>query len=106
LTGTIFHDRVSYVIRSEEETTVAKIVSKAFQLRKQLELKEGRRVPLVEVAEKAGVERKALARLEAGETERYDGDFIARLCKFYGVGVAEILEYDPSDIKIPSLAAA
>jgi transcriptional regulator with XRE-family HTH domain len=75
---------------------VAKIVSKAFQLRKQLELREGRRVPLVEVAEKAGVERKALARLEAGDTERYDGDFIARLCTFYGVGVGDILEYDPN----------
>lgn len=75
---------------------MAKIVSKAFQLRKQLELREGRRIPLVEIAEKAGVERKALARLEAGDTERYDGDFIARLCKFYEVGVGDILEYDPS----------
>lgn len=84
---------------------MAKIVSKAFQLRKQLELKEGRRVPLVEVAEKAGVERKALARLEAGDTERYDGDFIARLCTFYGVGVDGILEYDPSDILTPGYAA-
>jgi transcriptional regulator with XRE-family HTH domain len=84
---------------------VAKIVSRAFQLRKQLELREGRRVPLVEVAEKAGVERKALARLEAGDTERYDGDFIARLCKFYGVGVEGILEYDPSDIQMPGHAA-
>lgn len=84
---------------------MAKIVSKAFQLRKQLELREGRRVPLVEVAEKAGVERKALARLEAGDTERYDGDFIARLCKFYGVGVEGILEYDPSDIQMPGHAA-
>lgn len=85
---------------------MAKIISKAFQLRKQLELREGRRVPLVEVAEKAGVERKALARLEAGDTERYDGDFIARLCKFYEVGVDGILEYDPSDIRTPDLIAA
>ncbi len=36
---------------------MAKIISKAFQLRKQLELREGRRVPLVEVAEKAGVSK-------------------------------------------------
>lgn len=84
---------------------MAKLVSKAFQLRKRLELKEGRRVPLVEVAEKAGVERKALARLEAGETERYDGDFIARLCKFYRVGVGDILEYDPNMITAVPMAA-
>jgi DNA-binding Xre family transcriptional regulator len=82
---------------------MARIVSKAFQLRKRYELKEGRRVPLVEVAEKAGVERKALARLEKGETERFDGDFLARLCKFYDVGIGELLEYDPNGILAPSL---
>ena len=81
-----------------------KIRSKAFQLRKQLELREGRRVPLVEVAESAGVERKALARLESGETVRFDGDFLARLCKFYGVGVGDILEYDPDGILTHGLA--
>lgn len=85
---------------------MAKIVSKAFQLRKQLELREGRRVPLVEVAEKAGVERKALARLEAGETERYDGDFLARLCVFYGVGVGDLLEFDPNGRLAPNLPPA
>ena len=85
---------------------MAKIVSKAFQLRKQLELKEGRRIPLVEVAERAGVERKALARLEAGETERFDGSFLARLCAFYGVGVGDLLEYDPNGTLTPDLVAA
>ena len=82
---------------------MAKIVSKAFQLRKQYELKQGRRVPLVEVAEKAGVERKALARLERGETERFDGDFLARLCVFYEVGVGDLLEFDPNGRLAPNL---
>lgn len=86
---------------------MAKIISKAFQLRKQLELREGRRVPLVEVAERAGVERKALARLEKGETERFDGDFLARLCVFYGVSsIAELLEFDPNGILAPNLPLA
>jgi len=76
-----------------------KIVSKAFRLRKQLELKEGRRVPLSEVAERAGVDRKALTRLEAGDTERYDGDVLAKLCAFYGVEIGELLEYDPNGIQ-------
>lgn len=73
-----------------------KIVSKAFYLRKQLELKEGRRVPLSEVAGRAGVNREALTRLEAGKTERYDAEVLARLCRFYGVGVEALLEYDPN----------
>ncbi|HWP88125.1 MAG TPA: helix-turn-helix transcriptional regulator [Burkholderiales bacterium] len=76
---------------------MARIVAKAFQLRKQMELKEGRRVPVVEVAERAGVERKALARLEDGDTVRFDGSFIARLCRFYGVGVGDLLEYEATD---------
>ncbi|MEO8630956.1 MAG: helix-turn-helix transcriptional regulator [Betaproteobacteria bacterium] len=77
---------------------MAKIVSKAFQLRKQLELKEGRRIPLTEVAERAGIDRKALTRLEAGDTERYDGDVLQKLCAFYGVGVEAIIQYDPDAI--------
>jgi transcriptional regulator with XRE-family HTH domain len=84
---------------------VAKIVSKAFQLRKQLELKEGRRVPLTEVAERAGIDRKALTRLEAGDTERYDGEVLAKLCTFYGVGLEALLEYD-SSILTPGHAAS
>jgi DNA-binding Xre family transcriptional regulator len=84
---------------------VAKIVSKAFQLRKQLEIREGRRVPLTEVAEKAGVDRKALTRLEAGETERFDGEVLQKLCAFYGVGVEAIIQYDPDAIQTSELVA-
>lgn len=85
---------------------MAKIVSKAFQLRKQLELREGRRVALSEVAERAGVDRKALTRLEAGETERFDGEVLQKLCAFYGVGIGELLEYDPNGPLMPDLVAA
>jgi DNA-binding Xre family transcriptional regulator len=84
--------------------TVAKIVSKAFQLRKQFELKEGRRVGISEVAERAGIDRKALTRLEAGHTERYDGEVLEKLCAFYGVGVGDILEYD-LNIQTPDYAS-
>lgn len=83
---------------------MAKIVSKAFQLRKQLELKEGRRIPLSEVAERAGINRQALTRLEAGDTERYDGDVLQKLCAFYGVGVEAIIQYDPNAIRTPMSA--
>lgn len=84
---------------------MAKIKSKAFQLRKQMELKEGRHVPLSEVAKLAGVDRMALTRLEDGKTERFDGDVLARLCVFYGVDVVDILELDPNRL-MPGLVAA
>jgi putative transcriptional regulator len=76
---------------------MAKIKSKVFQLRKEYELKEGRRVPLIEVAEKTGIDRKTLARMEQDEEiERMDMGVLKRLCAFYGVGVGDILEYDPN----------
>jgi DNA-binding Xre family transcriptional regulator len=106
LTGAIFGGRVNHVVQSEEVPNVAKIVSKAFQLRKHLELREGRRVALSEVAERAGVDRKALTRLEAGETERFDGDVLQKLCTFYGVGLGELLEYDPNGRLAPNLPPA
>ena len=85
---------------------MARIKSKAFQLRLDYQSREGRKVPLVEVAEKAGIERKALARLERGETERFDGEILQKLCAFYGVGVGDILEYDPNGRQSPNLAPA
>jgi DNA-binding Xre family transcriptional regulator len=55
------------------------------------------------VAEKAGIDRKALTRLEAGQSERFDGDVLAKLCVFYGVGVEALLEYDPNGRLAPNL---
>jgi putative transcriptional regulator len=75
---------------------VVKIVSKALQVRLQYQVKTGKKIALSEVAEKAGVDRGALTRLEKGSTERFDGDMIAKLCAFYGVGVGDLLEYDPN----------
>ena len=72
---------------------MAKIVSKARQLRLQLQLKEERTIPLVEVAERAGIDRRALTRLEQGKTERFDGEVLERLCAFYSVSIGEIIEY-------------
>lgn len=85
---------------------MGKIKSKVFQLRKQYELREGRRVPLVEVAEKTGIDRKTLARMEQDEEiERIDTGVLKRLCAFYGVGVGEVLEYDPNGRLAPNLPA-
>jgi DNA-binding Xre family transcriptional regulator len=85
---------------------VAKIVSRARQLRLQLSAREGKVVTIEEAAERAGIDRKALSRLENGETERFDGPMLLKLCALYGVGIGEILEIDPDSIQMPELVAA
>jgi len=76
---------------------MAKIISKALRVRMHHSVHLKRAVPLEEVARGARVNRNALARLEAGETERFDGPMMARLCVFYGIGLGALLELDPSD---------
>lgn len=83
-----------------------KVRSKAMQVRLDYARRVGRPVPLSEVAEQANVDRMALTRLESGVTKRFDGDMIARLCNYYGVGIQDLLEYDPDGILSPSLVAA
>lgn len=73
-----------------------KVSSKARRVRLAYAASLGRSVPLSEVAEKAGVDRMSLTRLERGETERFDGEMLAKLCSYYGVGVGDLLEYDPN----------
>jgi transcriptional regulator with XRE-family HTH domain len=85
---------------------VAKIVSKAFQLRLEYQKRQGRNVPISEVARLTGLDRKAITRLEENSTERYDGDVLAKLCEFYGVGVCDLLEFNPEDMRMPGLVAA
>jgi putative transcriptional regulator len=75
---------------------VAKIVTKVRQLRLRKQLEEGRPIPLQEVANATGIERAALNRIELGRTTRIDFDTLTALCRYYRVGVGEILEYDPN----------
>lgn len=73
-----------------------RIVSKARQIRLSYQAKVGRPVTMEEVAEAAGITRTALNRIELGKTERIDFDTLMKLCQYYGVGVGDILEYDPN----------
>lgn len=73
-----------------------KINSKAFQLRLDYEAKAGHSVSQKEIAEKSGIDRLTLRRIERGETKGIDFDTLVKLCAFYGVGVGDILEYDPN----------
>ena len=85
---------------------MARIVSKAFQLRLDYQKKLGRTVPLSEVSRETGLARNAISRLEENKTERYDADVLTKLCQFYGVEVGDILEFRPEDRRVPELGFA
>lgn len=85
---------------------MAKIVSKARQLRLNYQATKGRPVTLQEVADATGIERAALNRIELGKTKGIDFDTLVKLCGFYGVGVEGILEYDPNGIRTLELMGA
>ncbi len=92
-----------------DSSTMARVVSKARQLRLEYQVKVGRTVTIEEVAEATGIARAALNRIELNQTERIDFDTIRKLCQFYGVPVGELLtmqEEDTLGIRIPSLAYA
>lgn len=84
---------------------MARIVTKARQLRLNLGAQRGMAVTLQEVADAANIERAALNRIELGKTRGIDFETLEKLCAYYGVGVGDILEYDPS-ILTPGHAAS
>jgi len=65
-----------------------------------------------EVAAAVGVHENTLSRIEQGKITRIDFDTLIKLCGFYsrvlerGVGVGDLLEYDPNNIGVFELAAA
>ena len=88
---------------------MARVVSKARQLRFNLQAKLGQPVTIEDVAEATGIARPALNRIELNQTERIDFATIRKLCEFYGVPVGELLtmeEEDVEGIKVPGLALA
>lgn len=73
---------------------MARIVTKARQLRLNLGAQRGMAVTLQEVADAANIERAALNRIELGKTRGIDFETLEKLCGYYKVGVGDILEYD------------
>jgi DNA-binding Xre family transcriptional regulator len=74
-------------------------------LRLNLGAQRGMAVTLQEVADAANIERAALNRIELGKTRGIDFETLEKLCAYYGVGVGDILEYDPN-IQKPGHAAS
>lgn len=71
-----------------------RIVSKVRQLRFAQQAKLGRQVTVQEVADAIGISRERLTQIELGRMREIDTETLAKLCRFYGVGVGDILEYE------------
>jgi transcriptional regulator with XRE-family HTH domain len=81
---------------------MGKIVSKARQLRLNLQAKLGREVTIEQVAEAIGVDRRALMRVELGRARLYDAEMMGRLGDYYhaaGVDTSDLLRYEPNNKK-------
>jgi len=83
-----------------------KINSKARQLRFKYQVELGRKVSIQEVADALGVSRERLTQIELGTMKEIDNETLAKLCAFYKVGVGDVLEYDPNELKPGHVANA
>ena len=63
----------------------------------QKQKKEDRYISLSEVASATGVSRKTLYKWERNTIEHFNRDVIEKLCKYFGVGLSDLLEYAPSE---------
>lgn len=84
---------------------MAKVVSKARQLRLAYQMRVGRDVSVQEVSDATGIHRNVLSRIEANQTTRIDFDTLLKLCTFYGVNVGDLLEINEGQ-QTPGLVAA
>lgn len=69
------------------------IKAKALQARLDYQQRIGKAVSIAEVARATGLSRAAISAIERG-TKQPSLDTVARLCKFYGVSVEAMLEYE------------
>lgn len=56
-----------------------------------------RKLKISDVARDTGINRGTLTRLYQETVERIDVDAIDRLCRYLGVTVADLLEYQPEE---------
>ncbi|MBX0330000.1 helix-turn-helix transcriptional regulator [Oscillochloris sp. ZM17-4] len=82
---------------------MAKIISRARQLRMDYAQRIGRSVTIEEVAGRVGISRAQMSKIENARTERIDFDTLAGLCSFYSealgrpVTTNDVLEFDPNN---------
>jgi len=87
---------------------MARMTSRARQLRLELAAKLGRTVSIREVADAIEVDRRVVMKIENNDVERVDMITLARLAGYYhqhGLEARNIVEFDPNGRLTPELVA-
>lgn len=71
----------------------------AFEVWKKKELEWGRPIEIIEVAKATGLHRETVASLLQGKTNRFDGDVLDKVCKFFGLpaGPVPFIVFEPDE---------
>lgn len=89
---------------------MARIISRARQLRLDLASRLGRPVTVQEVADQLKLSRKRLTSIELGKFDEISTDELTALCTFYTAGLGrlvstnDVLEYDLNSQRAPEPA--
>jgi predicted transcriptional regulator len=59
--------------------------------------REGRFIPLSEVANSAKIARKTLYKWEKNEVEEFNGDVVEKLLQYFGIELSDLLVVVPDD---------
>jgi DNA-binding Xre family transcriptional regulator len=74
------------------------IVSRLRRLRFEKEEREGRKLTYETLQEETGLAASTLARLlKPGPIDRIDGKTLDTLCRYFGCGVGDVLEFVPEE---------
>jgi putative transcriptional regulator len=73
------------------------IVSKLPLLRVMKEAREGRKLPYRIIAEETGLSQGVLVRMMNSEFERVETPTLDALCKYFGCGIGDLLEYQEGE---------
>jgi transcriptional regulator with XRE-family HTH domain len=87
---------------------MAKMITRARQLRLDLASKRGEPISIRRVAREMGVDHRRLMKLENNGFEEPDFSFIAQVAEYYhrqGVDARGIVEFDPNAIRTPGPVA-
>jgi putative transcriptional regulator len=80
---------------------VRRVKNRLFDLIRQKELKEGRRITQKEIAEFAGVTEHTIINWIRNKTTRYDTLVIERVCDFFACDLCDLLYFEETVEDIP-----
>jgi putative transcriptional regulator len=83
------------------KTKERKMKNRLFELIRQQELKEGRRITQKEIAEFADVTEHNIGKWIRNEMTRYDTKVVERICGFFDCDLSDLLYFEFSDEDLP-----